>query len=153
MALALRHAESWSRYSTLCTSDIAPLPKIEMRRRSQGPIQPLVGRLLLSDNGSRAATSRRYMVAISPIKAHAASDCSFISKTLNAIICAGFAFHRPTSRRSLPPALVGGASGQLSTASSTSSRKVALLCKDVPPRTTLTPGLLALTWAIILASS
>ena len=54
---------------------------------------------------------------------------------------------------SLAAAVVGADSGQLDTASSTSSKNVVLLCKLVDPRTTLTPGELALTWATIFASS
>ena len=59
----------------------------------------------------------------------------------------------PTSFLSLPAAVVGGGSGQLETALSTSSMKVAALCTVVPPRTTLTPGEEALIEATILASS
>lgn len=60
---------------------------------------------------------------------------------------------RPTSLRSRPAAVEGPGSGQLLTASSTSSKKVTLLWMDVPPRTTRTPGELALTCATIFASS
>lgn len=59
----------------------------------------------------------------------------------------------PVSFLSLAAAVVGAGSGQLDTASSTSSRKVVLLCTVVDPRTTLTPGEMALTWATIFASS
>lgn len=59
----------------------------------------------------------------------------------------------PASFLNLPAAVEGAASGQLLTASSTSSKNVVLLCMLVAPRTTLTPGELALTWAIIFASS
>lgn len=61
--------------------------------------------------------------------------------------------YRPTSRRSRPAAVEGPGSGQLPTASSTSSKNVVLLWTVVPPRTTRTPGELALTCATILASS
>ena len=60
---------------------------------------------------------------------------------------------RPTSLRSRPAVVEGPGSGQLLTASSTSSKKVTLLWMDVPPRTTRTPGELALTCATIFASS
>jgi hypothetical protein len=59
----------------------------------------------------------------------------------------------PVSFLNLAAAVVGGGSGQVETASSISSKKVVLLCTEVPPSTILIPGLLALIWLTVFASS